>query len=80
MDFDCTSADAITKFQISLRFRRFIEERIARLERYAADDEAVIPLLQNPDHIRRHERLVAAELAEAMRMRRFLEASGTRLP
>lgn len=66
--------------EISPRFRRTIEERVERLERDAAFDEAQIALLENPDHIRRHLRLVAVERAEALRMRLFLDRAGTRLP
>lgn len=60
-------------FEISPRFRLTLEERIARLENDADQDEAQIPLLQNADHIRRQRRLVAAERAEALRMRIFLD-------
>jgi uncharacterized coiled-coil protein SlyX len=65
-------------FEISPRFRRTIEERIARLECDAEFDEALIPQLENKDHIRRQRRLVAAERAEALRMRIFLDRAGTR--
>jgi hypothetical protein len=66
--------------EISPRFRQTLEERIARLERDAAYDEAQVALLDNPDHIRRQMRLVAVERAEALRMRIFLDHAGTRLP
>ena len=65
-------------FEISPRFRRTIEERLARLESDAQWDEAQISRLVNSDHIRRQRRLVAAERAEALRMRIFLERSRTR--
>jgi hypothetical protein len=65
---------------ISPRFRQTIEGRIARLEQDADFDEAQIPLLDNPDHVRRQRRLVAVERAEALRMRIFLDRAGTRLP
>ena len=67
-------------FEISPRFRQTIEERIARLERDADYDEAQIDLLDDIDHIRRQMRLVAAERAEALRMRIFLDRAGNRLP
>jgi len=67
-------------FEISPRFRQTIEERIARLERDANHDEAQINLLSDIDHIRRQMRLVAAERAEALRMRLFLDRARTRLP
>lgn len=66
--------------EISPRFRQTLEERIARLERDAAYDEAQVALLDNPDHVRRQMRLVAVERAEALRMRIFLDHAGTRLP
>jgi ribosome-associated translation inhibitor RaiA len=67
-------------FEISPRFRQKLEERIARLERDAESDEAQIHALDNVDHIRRQLRLVAAQRAEALRMRLFLDRAGTRLP
>jgi ribosome-associated translation inhibitor RaiA len=67
-------------FEISPRFRQTIEERIARLERDADYDEAQMDLLFDIDHIRRQMRLVAAERAEALRMRLFLDRARTRLP
>lgn len=74
---DCAAQDG---FEISPRFRRTIEERIARLERDADYDEAQAARLENGDHIRRQLRLVAAERAEALRMRLFLDRARTRLP
>ena len=67
-------------FEISPRFRRSIEERIARLESDADGDEAQIARLESADHIRRQVRLVAAERAEALRMRIFLDRASIRLP
>ena len=67
-------------FEISPRFRQSIEERIARLERDAAWDELQVARLENADHIRRQMRLVAAERAEAERMRIFLDRATTRRP
>ncbi len=64
-------------FEISSRFRRTLEERIARLESDAECDEAQIKSLLNADHIRRQRRLVAAERAEALRMQIFLDRSRT---
>ena len=74
---DCAAQDG---FEISPRFRNTIEERIARLERDAEYDEAQVARLENGDHIRRQMRLVAAERAEALSMRLFLDRSRTRLP
>jgi ribosome-associated translation inhibitor RaiA len=67
-------------FEISPRFRRTVEERVARLERDAALDEAQLATLVDGDHIRRHMRLVAMQRAEALRMRLFLDRAKTRLP
>ena len=68
------------EFEISIRFRRMMEERIARLESDAAHDEAMLWKLENSDHIRRQIRLVTAQREEAMRIRRFLDQSRTRQP
>jgi hypothetical protein len=67
-------------FEISPRFRRTVEERIARLEKDAEFDEGQVELLVDGDHIRRHMRLVAIQRAEALRMRLFLDRAKTRLP
>jgi hypothetical protein len=67
-------------YEISPRFRKTIGERIARLERDAASDEAQIERLEDPDHIRRQMRLVIAQRTEALRMRLFLDRARARLP
>jgi ribosome-associated translation inhibitor RaiA len=77
MTSNCAASEG---FEISPRFRRSIEERIARLERDAEFDEAQVDLLTDGDHIRRHMRLVAMQRAEALRMRLFLDRATTRLP
>ena len=66
------------EFEISPRFRRTLEQRIATLEANADQDEARIGALDSPDHIRRQIRLVAAQRAEALRMRLFLDRARTR--
>ncbi len=73
-DSDCVEEG----FEISFRFRRTLEERIARLESDADCDEGLIERLDNADHVRRQRRLVAAERAEALRMRIFLDRCATR--
>lgn len=79
MPFDCPSPDDdLAGFEVSPRFRQMIEQRIARLEGDAMHDEAVIPLLENSDHVRRQRRLVKAQRDEAARMRRFLDRSRPR--
>jgi ribosome-associated translation inhibitor RaiA len=75
-----TSCTAQEGFEISPRFRRSIEERIERLEREAAYDEAQVGVLIDGDHIRRQMRLVAMQRFEALRMRLFLDRAKTRLP
>ena len=65
-------------YEISPRFRDTIQQRIERLEKDAARDEAEVPRLKHPDHIRRQMRLVAVQRAEAVRMRLFLNRSRTR--
>jgi len=67
-------------FEISPRFRQTVEQRIARLEHDADSDEAQLDRLDDVDHIRRQMRLVAAQRAEALRMRLFLDRAKTRLP
>ncbi len=79
MSHDGTEALAHEHLEISQRFRNIMERRIVRLQFDAARDQLPAKELQNPDHIRRQFRLVAAQLEEADRMKRFLENSRTRL-
>jgi hypothetical protein len=65
-------------FDISPRFRRTLEDRVLRLEADADHDEAQIQFLHSSDHIRRQRRLVAAERAEVLRLRIFLDRACTR--
>ncbi len=74
---NCTGNDG---FEISPRFRRTIEERIAQLESDAEHDEAQVSLLEDGDHIRRQMRLVAMQRSDALRMRLFLDRSKAHLP
>jgi hypothetical protein len=67
-------------YEISPRFRRTVEERVVRLERDAAQDEANVMRLDDVEHIRRQMRLVATQRAEALRMRIFLDRARTRQP
>ncbi len=66
--------------EISPRFRQTIEERVKRLDEGADYDESQLDLLENEDHIRRQKRLIFVQRAEALRMRIFLDSTGTRLP
>jgi hypothetical protein len=75
-----TNCAANESFEISPRFQRTLEERIAQLERDAEHDEAQVAQLEDGDHIRRQMRLVAIQRSEALRMRLFLDRSKTRLP
>jgi ribosome-associated translation inhibitor RaiA len=77
MIINCAANDG---FEISPRFRRTIEERIARLEKDAEHDESQLDVLEDIDHIRRQMRLVAMQRSEALRMRLFLDRSQTRFP
>jgi hypothetical protein len=77
MAIQCAAQES---FEISPRFRQLLDERIDRLERDAAHDEAQLDSLDDIDHIRRHMRLVAVQRAEALRMRIFLDRTLTRLP
>lgn len=72
---NCTTYEG---YEISPRFRQTVEERIARLERDAASDEAQVTRLEDVDHIRRQMRLVVAQRAEALRMRIFLDRATIR--
>jgi len=74
---NCAANDG---FEISPRFRRTLEERIARLEMDAERDEAQAGRLEDGDHIRRQMRLVAVQRTEALRMRLFLDRSRIRVP
>jgi hypothetical protein len=74
---DCAVNDG---YEISPRFRRTVEERIARLEKDAEYDEAQVALLVDGDHIRRQMRLVATERADALRMRLFLDRARNGCP
>ena len=75
-----TNCAANESYEISPRFQRTVEERIARLDRDAESDEAIAAQLVDGDHIRRQMRLVAVQRAEALRMRLFLDRARTRLP
>jgi hypothetical protein len=74
-----TNLAAHEGFEINPRFRRTIEERIERLEKDAAYDEAQVARLEDEDHIRRQMRLVALQRSEALRMRLFLDNAQARL-
>jgi hypothetical protein len=77
MAIQCSAQEG---FEIGPKFRQTLEERIARLERDAVNDEEQIGRLDDIDHIRRQMRLVAAQREEALRMRIFLDRARTRAP
>lgn len=77
MKIECVTREC---FEISPRFRIMIQHRIERLEQDAIRDEDQVPHLEDIDHIRRQMRLVAAQRAEALRMRLFLDRARTRVP
>jgi ribosome-associated translation inhibitor RaiA len=66
--------------EISPRFRQSIERRIERLEEGARFDESQLEHLVDREHIRRQCRLIAAQRAEILRMRLFLDRTSIRLP
>ena len=74
------SPDHFEIYEISLRFRQSLEERIARLERDADQDELGLAHLESDDHKLRHRRLVAVQRTEALRMRGFLDRARQRMP
>ncbi len=75
-----TSLPNCDSMEISPRFRKTVEDRIAGLERDAATDELNLVHLHHEDHLRRHRKLIAMQRAEALRMRLFLDRARTRLP
>ena len=75
-----TNYAANESYEISPRFQHTVEARIAKLERDAESDEALVAQLIDGDHVRRQMRLVALQRAEALRMRLFLDRARTRMP
>jgi hypothetical protein len=75
-----TNYAAFEGYEISPKFRQTVEERVTRLERDAAQDEANVMTLDDAEHIRRQLRLVAVQRAEALRMRIFLDRARARQP
>jgi len=65
-------------FHVSARFRLTLESTILALEAAAARDERLLPLLDNPDHRRRQQLLVAAQLDRAFRLRELLARTAVR--
>jgi hypothetical protein len=59
-------------FRVSERFRLTLESAILELEANAARDERALPLLTDPDHRRRQQRLIDAQLERAFRLRELL--------
>ena len=59
-------------FRVSDRFRLTLESTILELEAGAARDERALPLLSDPDHRRRQQLLIAAQLERAFRLRELL--------
>ena len=58
--------------RVSERFRLTLESTILELEAGAAHDERLLPRLQNDDHRRRQQLLIAAQLDRAFRLRELL--------
>jgi hypothetical protein len=65
-------------FRVSERFRLTLEATILDLEASAAHDERILPLLDDPDHRRRQQLLVARQLDRAFRLRELLARTALR--
>ncbi|HEX4005166.1 MAG TPA: hypothetical protein VHX60_03225 [Acidobacteriaceae bacterium] len=63
---------------VSARFRVTLESAIASLEAGAAHDEALLPLLADPDHRRRQRLLVGGQLLRAFQLRELLARTAVR--
>lgn len=59
--------------RVSERFRLTLEATILDLEAGAARDERALRQLENADHRRRQQLLIAAQLERAFRLRELLE-------
>lgn len=59
--------------RVSERFRLTLEATILDLEAGAARDERALRQLENADHRRRQQSLIAAQLERAFRLRELLE-------
>jgi hypothetical protein len=59
-------------YRVSDRFRLTLESSILELEAGAACDERSLSQLTDPDHRRRQQLLVAAQLERAFRLRELL--------
>ena len=59
-------------FRVSERFRLTLESAILELEANAARDERTLSQLTDPDHRRRQQRLIDAQLERAYRLRELL--------
>jgi hypothetical protein len=65
-------------YEISQRFRLILMQRVRELEAAADEDERKAESLSNPDHARRHRKLVAAQRNDAARLINFLVNSRLR--
>lgn len=59
-------------FHVSARFRLTMEIAIRDLEASAARDERLVPLLDDPGHRRRQQRLVESQLERAFQLQELL--------
>lgn len=59
-------------FRVSERFRLTLEATILDLEGGAARDERALASLEDPDHRRRQQTLIDAQLERAFRLRELL--------
>lgn len=65
-------------FRVSARFRLTLEAAILELEAGAARDERVIAQLEDADHRRRQQLLVATQLDRAFKLRELLGRTAVR--
>lgn len=59
-------------FRVSDRFRLTLETTILELEAAAGRDERALRLIEDPDHRRRQQLLISAQLERAFRLRELL--------
>lgn len=68
----------IEPLRVSARFQLTLRYAIGALEASAADDERRLPALDDPDHRRRQQLLVDAQLDRAFRLNELLARTAIR--
>jgi hypothetical protein len=64
-------------FHVSTRFQLTLQSAIADLEAAAAQDERMLPLLENTDHRRRQQLLIDGQLDRAFRLHELLSRTAS---